>query len=194
MYRFIQCLFLLFLVCAAHAAIPKSRVKTSDLSIEQLQEAAQAGDPDAQYALGYLYYYGRRVRQNRHKARNWIKRAAVQDQMQARAALAILNSQRSHVHAKKHKPQVLHNHAHVHKVPVFHSYYTIQLLASTQRAELMKYTKKHAHALGRHAVVHKRGHGYVLLYGHYKTHKLAVLALSKLPKSLKTHKPWVRKM
>lgn len=59
-------------------------------SIEQLQKAAQAGDADAQYALGYNYYYGKGVAQNLSVAVVWINKAAAQGQPQAVKALALI--------------------------------------------------------------------------------------------------------
>ena len=33
-------------------------LKRYGCSAERVQQAAEQGDPDAQYALGYMYYYG----------------------------------------------------------------------------------------------------------------------------------------
>ena len=61
--------------------------------LEQLgsiKKAALSGDADAQYALGYLLYYGKGVTQNKTTALSWIRKAAAQGQPQAAKALAIL--------------------------------------------------------------------------------------------------------
>jgi len=42
------------------------------------RQAAQAGEPCAQYDLGRLYHAGRGVRQDQATAREWITRAAIQ--------------------------------------------------------------------------------------------------------------------
>ena len=47
-----------------------------ELSYLHIQKAAKAGDPDAQYALGYMYYYGRGVTQDTGQATYWINQAA----------------------------------------------------------------------------------------------------------------------
>ena len=53
------------------------------LAAQQLQPLAQAGSADAQYALGYLYYYGKGVPQDETIARDWIRKAAEQDHASA---------------------------------------------------------------------------------------------------------------
>jgi TPR repeat protein len=58
--------------------------------IAQLEQAAQAGDPDAQYAMGYMYYEGKNLPEDKEAARNWIKRAAVQGQPQAMEAIRLI--------------------------------------------------------------------------------------------------------
>jgi DamX protein len=75
---------------ASQAMIDPTLIQLNSLTFDQLQQAAEAGDPDAQYALGYMYYYGKKVPQNTAQAMNWIKRAAVQGQDQAVKALALL--------------------------------------------------------------------------------------------------------
>lgn len=60
---------------------------------KQLYPAAQAGNPDAQYAIGYMYYYGLGIGQDRHAGIGWMQRAANQGQTQAIAAVdSILNT------------------------------------------------------------------------------------------------------
>lgn len=63
-----------------------------DCSIERIQRAAEAGSPDAQYALGYMYYYGISTVRDQQTAVLWIKRAADQGQPLAQKALALINS------------------------------------------------------------------------------------------------------
>ncbi len=64
--------------------------KNYALTYEQVREAAQDGDADAQYALGYMYYYGQNVTRNSQKAQYWIGKAAAQKHAQATRALNIL--------------------------------------------------------------------------------------------------------
>lgn len=58
---------------------------------KSLEPLAQAGNPDAQYALGYLYYYGDGVPKNENKAKYWMQRAATQGQKSAEQALVQLD-------------------------------------------------------------------------------------------------------
>lgn len=62
-----------------------------------LKPEAVRGQPDAQYAVGYMYYYGKGVIENRKQAWFWIKRAAVAGQPDAIQAIRIL----------KHQPRVV---------------------------------------------------------------------------------------
>lgn len=61
-------------------------------SFGQLEPMAQRGDPDAQYAIGYMYFYGLGAIQDRNLAYQWMQAAAAQGQPQARQALAELNA------------------------------------------------------------------------------------------------------
>ena len=56
----------------------------------RLKPEAVKGQPDAQYAVGYMYYYGQGVVENRKKAWFWINKAASQGQPDAVAAVQIL--------------------------------------------------------------------------------------------------------
>ncbi len=97
----------LFLVACAHgpsssskkttrlpsaACVGNAYLKKYDCSMERIEKAAQSGDPDAQYALGYMYYYGIGTVRDVQTARLWIKRSAVQGQPLAKKAEALLSS------------------------------------------------------------------------------------------------------
>ena len=56
----------------------------------RLLPEAERGNADAQYAVGYMYYYGKGVYEDRDKATYWIQRAASQRQPLAVAALSAL--------------------------------------------------------------------------------------------------------
>lgn len=58
-----------------------------------LKPEAVRGRPDAQYAVGYMYYYGKGVVENRKRAWYWINKAANQGQADAIAARTILLQQ-----------------------------------------------------------------------------------------------------
>lgn len=61
--------------------------------IRLLPEAAK-GQPDAEYAVGYMYYYGQGVIEDRKKAWYWINCAAKAGQKDAVQALTILEKKR----------------------------------------------------------------------------------------------------
>lgn len=60
-------------------------------SFIRLVPEAEKGQPDAQYAVGYMYYYGQGVTENREKAWYWINRAAQAGQPDAMTAVQILD-------------------------------------------------------------------------------------------------------
>lgn len=56
----------------------------------RLKPIAEKGQPDAQYAVGYMYYYGKGVVEDRKKAWFWINAAANLGQPDAKEAIRIL--------------------------------------------------------------------------------------------------------
>jgi TPR repeat protein len=58
----------------------------------RLKPLAEKGQPDAQYAVGYMYYYGQGVVEDRDKAWFWIHMAARLGQPDAVEAVKILGS------------------------------------------------------------------------------------------------------
>ena len=56
----------------------------------RLKPEAERGQPDAQYAIGYMYYYGQGVVEDRKKAWYWIHCAAKAGQPDAITAIKIL--------------------------------------------------------------------------------------------------------
>lgn len=59
----------------------------------QLYPLAVKGQADAEYAVGYMLYYGKGVAQDQSTGANWIREAAVHGQAQAEAALKLLTEQ-----------------------------------------------------------------------------------------------------
>lgn len=59
-------------------------------SVSKVQQAAANGDADAQYALGYMYYYGVGTVRDQDNAKLWISRSAAQGQPLAKRALAMI--------------------------------------------------------------------------------------------------------
>lgn len=70
--------------------IQSFRVEDYRKAFIRLKPEAQKGQPDAQYAVGYMYYYGKGVVEDRKKAWFWINAAANAGQPDAREAVKIL--------------------------------------------------------------------------------------------------------
>lgn len=60
----------------------------------RLRPAAEKGSPEAQYAVGYMYYYGQGVIENRQKAWYWITAAAKNGNVDAQNAMRMLSKNR----------------------------------------------------------------------------------------------------
>ncbi len=84
-------------------------------SFTQISQAARSGDPDAQYALGYLYYYGIGTTQDRQTGLVWIRKAASQGQPVAQQALKALSTNQP---IPKKVPVTTPNQSDVNTVPV----------------------------------------------------------------------------
>ena len=61
----------------------------------RLMPEAEKGQADAQYAIGYMYYYGQGVVEDRKKAYIWIHRAADAGQADAVKALGLIARSRT---------------------------------------------------------------------------------------------------
>lgn len=59
----------------------------------RLLPEAKRGQADAQYAVGFMYYYGQGVVEDQEKALFWIRLAACQGQSEAIAALKLIRSE-----------------------------------------------------------------------------------------------------
>lgn len=59
----------------------------------QLTPLAQKGDSQAQYTLGYMYYYGQGVPRDRNQGRFWMQQSANQGNKSALQALELLNQE-----------------------------------------------------------------------------------------------------
>lgn len=184
--------------------IAPSQIPLDNFSVEQLQQAAEAGDPDAQYALGYMHYYGKRVSQNTQLAINWMKRASVQGQEQASRALSLLGQKQTQEQepqvetvgakntqklaaAKKTKEQKSTSKAQS-------GGYTIQLLSSSNKQKIENYIKQN-NLQGKATYAQNKNKGklsYTLTYGNYKTRAEAQAAIAKLPEKVRSQKPWVK--
>ena len=74
----------------SQACAQNAYLKRYDCSAEKVQAAAERGDSDAQYALGYMYYYGIGITNDTQTAEQWIRKAANQGQPLAKKALQMI--------------------------------------------------------------------------------------------------------
>ena len=97
-------LAILLTACTTHSTSdinPLIDVKTSfsvgnyELASEQLLPLANEGNSEAEYSLGYLFYYGLGVEQDKELAREWFRRSAKQQNMKAVAALTVIGQRQS---------------------------------------------------------------------------------------------------
>ncbi|MBA2656115.1 MAG: sel1 repeat family protein [Tatlockia sp.] len=98
--RFVFQLILLFCITLPDlACVYRSNLNTGIICFREehyreafihLKPAADKGQVDAQYAVGYMYYYGKGVAEDRKKACIWINRAAAAGQIDAIKALKII--------------------------------------------------------------------------------------------------------
>jgi len=65
------------------------------LKYDEVHYAAEDGNADAQYALGYMYFYGKNVPRDKEKAKFWIQKAAAKNHPQAVKALDLLGLKNS---------------------------------------------------------------------------------------------------
>ena len=94
-----QCLCVIAMMLLQSCAVHEYRLKHGIESFQvqdyrsafiRLLPEAKEGQADAQYAIGYMYYYGQGVVEDRKKARYWIERAASSGQADAQRAVTIL--------------------------------------------------------------------------------------------------------
>lgn len=60
-----------------------------ELSFEELKEIAQAGDANAQFCIGYSYFYGKDVEEDKKEACRWMDKAAEQGNADAQEFLGM---------------------------------------------------------------------------------------------------------
>jgi septal ring-binding cell division protein DamX len=80
-----------------------SFLRKYNCSLSAIERAASKGDPDAQYALGYMYFYGVGTIRDTESATLWIDRAAAQGQPLAKQAQSLM-SETSNMHVPGYPP------------------------------------------------------------------------------------------
>jgi TPR repeat protein len=95
--RFVITLILLCAGCVTHTPLREGihffRIQQFRDAFVRLMPEALHGQPDAQYAIGYMFYYGQGVVENKPKALFWIRLAACQGQLDAAEALKLMGEE-----------------------------------------------------------------------------------------------------
>ena len=167
----------------------------------QLLPLAAAGCPEAQYALGYLYYYGYGVSEDTVSGLFWIEEAAKRHYIPAIKALKLIK-QRKNNHDEPFHPSaksapdissdmVSNQPVEDQTKPVK---YTLQVFGSYELDTVKELQEKLQlqDSMYRGLTKHKGRDWYILTYGKFPAILQAELAKDQLPKGLKELKPWVR--
>lgn len=88
-----------------------SFLKKYGCSLTTLERSASSGNADAQYGLGYLYFYGIGTVRDTEAATLWIDRAAAQGQPLARRAQALMSQAKNRYMETRHDKIVQHKRA-----------------------------------------------------------------------------------
>ena len=91
----LRCLAILILgLCLGHGSVtaePAGQAANEAVdSLEELREKAEAGNPEARYILGAVYYQGKGVPQDYTEAANWLRKSAEQGVADAQLLLGLL--------------------------------------------------------------------------------------------------------
>jgi len=162
-------------------------------SFNRLKHAAIAGDPDAEYAIGYMYYNGQGTDQDVETGLHWIHKAAAHGQPQAMKAAHLLEQDehpeagRATMEARRRVPSPAAKANSKH-------HYTLQLMGSYQKQSVRAFMKQHdlVNNVHIHKTIRSGQNWYVLHYGNYRSAGLAHAALKKLPSDLQHRGAWVK--
>lgn len=81
--------------CVSHMQEGQQAFAQQDYAtaMQELMPLAEKGEPTVQYAVGYMYYYGKGVKQDKAIGKMWIDRAADQGLPQALQAQTLIEKQ-----------------------------------------------------------------------------------------------------
>ena len=155
---------------------------------------------EAQYALGYLFFYGKGVHYDPLRAKQWIDKAKTQHYGPAIKAEEIISTT-THHDTKLPYPPVLRTlytqNSNTHEDPVKSPWnYIIQLGSTYDKEHLSKLAKKYgiANDTRIYEVQLTGGKWYILSYGGYGTSVQVITTIKNLPSELMPLHPWPRPM
>jgi TPR repeat protein len=195
--------FLLLQACAASITTQQLQSGKANfdsgnfkLAFHQMLPLAAAGNSKAQYAVGYMYYYGYGVTQDSESGLFWINKAAIAHYTPAITALALIQQKKPFVKEKTNlNSPVLPPVAQANTQVTAFCLYTLQLLGNYDLASVKQLQQK-LHAKNSTYIRQTQYQGrawYVLTYGQYPAISHAALAKLDLPKKIKNLNPWIRK-
>ena len=188
-------------------------------AFNQLLPSAYHGNAEAQYAVGYMYFYGYGVPMDRASGKYWITKSARQDYLPAINALELIRQSEMQAHPlQAQTPNILmkainstkNAKADVKKTSLYENslrtvafvpqvksnLYTLQVYGSYDLADVKKLQAKlkiEEDSFYSKTQFHHHD-WYVLTYGKYVNVHQAKLAENEMPASVKKFNPWVRKM
>ncbi len=178
---------------------------------QELLPEAQHGNAQAQYAIGYLLYYGLGVPQNHEQSRYWTKKAATQGLPDAKRALAKMNEQTTQAPTTKPKasskpkqknvvtissslPSNLKQQAQTFK-GLSNDHFVLQVMGTHNYPTLKKVSKELD--LPESLIIRTYYQGkywYIFVAGDYKTYQAALAAKKALNNDYPNIKAWPRKV
>jgi len=184
------------------------------LAFEQLMPLAVKNCAEAQYAVGYMYYYGMGVQRHTQSGLFWIERSTNQLFPPAVKALQVMhdeekqskksfkkNGKLKRPYTKKSLDEVLKDPAIQKKIlaqkidNAAKEKYTLQMFGSHELSKVKELQKKLSLQDKTHIAktTHKGLDWYILAYGKYPAMVTASLAKDEIPQKVLDLKPWVRK-
>lgn len=183
----------------------KSSFQTGDYkqAFHQLLPLAVKGKAEAQYAVGYLYYYGYGVPEDTESGLFWMTKAAEQHYPPAMQAIDLIHQHpieaqspiptREAIPYEKRRDEILKT---MTASPTLKktAYYSLQLYGSHRLTDVKGLQtalrlKNTGHI---YETTYKGKNWYVLTFGNFITAQEAAETQHNLPTDLKNMRPWVR--
>ncbi len=147
---------------------------------------AAKGKVEAQYAVGYMYYYGYGTAQDNESGLFWMNKAAELHYLPAIHALNLLQ----HTSPRSEKKET------TLPPPKISFNYSLQLMGAYE-IESVENLQKKLNLKNNTTISRAKYNGkdwYILLYGQYNTAKEANLALENASEKIRVLHPWVKKI
>lgn len=169
-------------------------------AFRQLLPLAAEGNSDAQYAVGYMYYYGYGVPRDEMSGLFWMTKSAEKGNPAAIKALNMIHHKQATVEDFSAKRTISKDEpapvvvAPKPPQPVISSGYVLQLSGSYHLADVKNLQARHHLQASTHfwRTDYQNRSWYILTYGHYDSVAAANMALQHVPPAVRELKPWVR--